>query len=213
MSATDYKSATIGAYRRNAALFETRGSCSTPHRISPLLKATIARLDPGAAVLDLGCGTGHDALLFTRRGFRVTGIDATPEFIDAARARCPRGKFVLADMTSFRAQPGSFDVVWANASLIHLPKAELPVILRRIRKWLKPNGVFAATFHNGKGEGIRDRTWIPGRFFASYLREELEHLLISAGLGIELLTGVVNEDRKGRWLTALARRGKSTPPA
>ena len=41
----------------------------------------------GAAVLDLGCGPGRHALALARRGFRVTGVDRTTHYLDAARRR------------------------------------------------------------------------------------------------------------------------------
>jgi SAM-dependent methyltransferase len=42
---------------------------------------------PGDRVLDLGCGTGEDAVLLAARGVRVTGIDASPEMVARARAK------------------------------------------------------------------------------------------------------------------------------
>ncbi len=53
-----------------------------------LLWERYARLfRPGDAVLDVGCGTGIDALFLARSAVRVVGIDASPSMIAQARAR------------------------------------------------------------------------------------------------------------------------------
>jgi SAM-dependent methyltransferase len=46
-----------------------------------------ARFQPGDRVLDLGCGTGEDALHLARRGVRVLAVDASEEMVAAARRK------------------------------------------------------------------------------------------------------------------------------
>lgn len=43
---------------------------------------------PAGAALDIGCGTGRNAVYCARRGWRVTGIDDVPVALDRARAHC-----------------------------------------------------------------------------------------------------------------------------
>ncbi len=45
---------------------------------------------PGSAVLDLGCGTGADAVHLGRRGVRVVGLDASPAMVEVARRKVDR---------------------------------------------------------------------------------------------------------------------------
>jgi SAM-dependent methyltransferase len=66
------------AYLRNAF---TKG---TEQEIDFLVAAL--GLEPGMHVLDVGCGPGRHALALARRGFLVTGVDLSPEFVDLARA-------------------------------------------------------------------------------------------------------------------------------
>jgi SAM-dependent methyltransferase len=110
-------------------------------------------------------------------------------------------------MLAWTGTPSSFDVVWANASLIHIRKDRLRGVLRRLRRSLRPGGILAATLHNGRTEAVSRRTWIPGRFFASYLKDELAAAVRAAGFEIVSLEGVVNADRKGRWLNLIAAVG------
>jgi 2-polyprenyl-3-methyl-5-hydroxy-6-metoxy-1,4-benzoquinol methylase len=68
----------------------------------------------GAAVLDLCCGPGRHSLEFTRRGYRVTGVDRTARYLATARAAATREgltvEFVQEDMRHFH-RPAAFDLV------------------------------------------------------------------------------------------------------
>jgi SAM-dependent methyltransferase len=76
--------------------------------------ALIALMDlpPGAQILDLPCGVGRHSLEFARRGFRVTAVDRTARYLDAARNQAAREglsiEFVQSDMRVFE-RPHSFD--------------------------------------------------------------------------------------------------------
>jgi len=67
---------------------------------------TLTKIPDGAAVLDLCCGVGRHSLELTRRGFQVTGVDRTQEYLDLAAAAAGREalslELVREDMRSFR---------------------------------------------------------------------------------------------------------------
>jgi cyclopropane fatty-acyl-phospholipid synthase-like methyltransferase len=69
-------------------------------------------LEPGAAILDLGCGPGRHSLELARRGFRVTGVDRTALYLAQAQRRAEEEgltiEFVQEDMRRFR-RPDTFD--------------------------------------------------------------------------------------------------------
>jgi SAM-dependent methyltransferase len=71
-------------------------------------------LEPPARILDLACGPGRHALELARRGYRVTGVDATAGFVDQAASRAAREgldlDLVHDDMRRF-CRAGSFDGV------------------------------------------------------------------------------------------------------
>jgi methyl halide transferase len=73
------------------------------------------RLRP-RTVLEIGCGTGADAILLARRRFEVTAIDCSPIAIERARLRAEQRDasihFVLADMFEFARTAGQFDFVY-----------------------------------------------------------------------------------------------------
>jgi 2-polyprenyl-3-methyl-5-hydroxy-6-metoxy-1,4-benzoquinol methylase len=55
----------------------------TPSQVDTIL--SLGPIPDNASVLDLCCGPGHHSLELARRGFRVTGVDRTRAYLDAAR--------------------------------------------------------------------------------------------------------------------------------
>lgn len=108
------------AWHEDEAFWETfRDVMFPPEKIeeaSKQVERLLALLDLGsdARVLDLPCGVGRHAVELADRGFRVTGVDATAPYLDAARERARDAsvevEFVREDMREFRRQ-GAFDAV------------------------------------------------------------------------------------------------------
>lgn len=111
----------------------------------------LSRLEPAAAILELGCGGGHDAQAMIAAGFRVTPTDGVPEMAREAENRLDLPVRVLrfAEID----YDAAFDGVWANACLLHVSRPALPDILARIRRALRPGGLFYASFKAGAAEG------------------------------------------------------------
>lgn len=69
---------------------------------------------PGQTVLDLGCGPGDVAGLLAARGLTVTGVDANPELLAAARQHHPGVRFEHQDLRQLNLPPGTFDGLWCS---------------------------------------------------------------------------------------------------
>jgi 2-polyprenyl-3-methyl-5-hydroxy-6-metoxy-1,4-benzoquinol methylase len=82
---------------------------------------------PGSRLLDVGCGTGLDSLFLARRGFKVTGTDASPLMVAELRRKASAEELDLAarvaDADEICASPsGSFDgIISAFAALNTVP--------------------------------------------------------------------------------------------
>lgn len=104
----------------------------------------LPRVKAGGRVLDVCCGTGYLAGLLTARGFKVTGIDASPAMIGYARENVPCGEFHVAEASAFRVA-GRYDgAVSTFDSLNHiLDEKELDSAFRRTAKALEKSAPFA----------------------------------------------------------------------
>lgn len=120
-----------------------------PQRVDREVAGLVERLalEPGATVLDLGCGPGLHANRLGARGHRVTGIDIAQPVLDYAQAqahaaglpcRYQRGSFL--ELPFEREFAAAF---LANSTLNQLVDAELDTLLQRVRRALVPGGRFA----------------------------------------------------------------------
>jgi 2-polyprenyl-3-methyl-5-hydroxy-6-metoxy-1,4-benzoquinol methylase len=100
-----------------------------------------AAVPPRGRILDLGCGNGVPVCRqLASAGYVVTGVDFSAVQIGRAGRLVPSATFLVADMTAVSFAPESFDAVLALYSLIHVPLAEQPALLARVREWLVPGG-------------------------------------------------------------------------
>ncbi len=108
-------------------------------------------LPMGARVLELGCGGGRDAEAMLNSGFDVDPTDGTPEV--AAKAEERLGRKVRVMRFDELSAIDAYDAVWANASLLHVPRHALPAVLGLIFRALKPGGLHFANYKGGGLEG------------------------------------------------------------
>jgi SAM-dependent methyltransferase len=166
----------------------------------------IAAMPKNAAVLDLGCGTGRDTRALIDAGFTVTAIDGSPEMAREAERRVgqPVRVLLFEDLDYTEA----FDGIWANASLLHVPRAGLANVLAHVYRALKPGGLLHATFKSGGTEG-RDTL---GRYYNYLSKEEVEAFMRAAGAWASLdLTEGRGKGFDGievGFVVCVARRGK-----
>jgi SAM-dependent methyltransferase len=190
----------IGWYDANAEDFFVR---SMGAGMLPQLSAFAALLPPGGRILEAGCGSGRDAKALKEMGFDVTATEAAPKL--AALAEAHAGLPVQVVTFEQMVWRETFDGIWACASLLHVPRAELAGVLRRLRDTLVLGGVWFMSFKCGSEERLAN-----GRRFTDLDEAGATALLAEAG-GLELLalevSGDVRPERGAeRWLSVLCRR-------
>jgi len=193
---------TLEQYAQRAEAFRDG---TRDHDVRQNIDALLRHIDapPPLSILDFGCGPGRDLATFTRLGHRAIGLEGAAPF--AAMARADTGCEVWEqDFLKLDLPAARFDGVFANAALFHVPKQELPRVLRELHSALKPGGVlFSSNPRGDNGEG-----WNRGRYGAYHDLETWQRFLTQAGF--VLLThyyrpaGLPREEQP--WLACVARK-------
>jgi SAM-dependent methyltransferase len=194
---------TLAHYDRSARSF---WEGTKDHDVSQNYAALIEAIEgtPPFVILDFGCGPGRDLQYFRSLGNEAVGLDGSANFVAMARAHS--GCEVLhQDFLALDLPPQRFDGIFANASLFHVPGAELPRVLRELHASLKPRGVlFASNPRGNNEEGFSGErygcywdldTW--RRFVAAAGFAELKHYYRPPGLPRDQQPWLASVWRKG----------------
>lgn len=100
---------------------------------------------PGRA-LDLGCGTGTNAITMARKGWQVTGIDFAPPAIRQARRKAAqknlRIDFQVGDITRLENVQGPFDYVLDIGCLHSLDQSQHADYVEGVKRLVKSGGIY-----------------------------------------------------------------------
>ncbi len=122
---------------------------------------------PGGRIIDLGAGSGRDMLYFKKRGYFVSGIDASAELCRLA------SEYTGIEVACQRIQDWrpeeKYDGIWANASLLHLELSEIEDFILRAGSYLEGGGVLYISMK----EGIPTGTDAAGRYFTGITAGQL----------------------------------------
>lgn len=168
-------------------------------------------LPRGARVLELGCGAGEPVTRALSQHHAVTAIDLSAAQVELARRVAPAATIQQGDLLDASYDAGAFDAVVAFYVLGHVPRERLGELLDGAALWLRPGGVFLASFGTDDTEAWVG-TWLGTEmFFSSWPPDANRVLVEAAGLEIvsdELVTIVEGEPEPGeatfQWI--LARR-------
>lgn len=166
---------TLSHYSRNAREFwEGTRDHDVRQNVEALLDAIA--VPPPFELLDFGCGPGRDLKTFRDLGHRATGLEGSPPLAEMARAHsgCP---VLEQDFLELDLPAGRFDGVFANAVLFHIPRQELPRVLRELHAALKTGGVLFSSNPRGTGQ----EGWNGDRYGVFLEWEDWRRLMTAAG--------------------------------
>jgi len=118
---------------------------------------------PFGTTLELGCGTGADAVYLARRGFEVTAVDFAPTALERARNRAQMEgvpiRFVLDDVFEFAPTAGQFDFVYDGGFYHFVRQVDLARFLDMLWRVTHPGSFYLALI-GGTAEDVDG--WPPG---------------------------------------------------
>jgi ubiquinone/menaquinone biosynthesis C-methylase UbiE len=152
-----------------------------------VLDAFGERLAGAGCVVDVGCGPGQIAAYLAARGAEVQGVDLSPRMIEVARKLHPGIEFRTGDMRALPFADASLAGLSVMYSIIHIPRDEVTLVLRELRRVLCAGGLLLMSFHVGSRivhatEFLDESVSIDFVFFA---RDEMAVYLHEAGFAIE----------------------------
>jgi SAM-dependent methyltransferase len=189
---------TVGYYDENARAFDAR---TAARDMTSEYDEYLRRIPKSGRILDVGCGPGRDALAFKTMGYSVTAIDASAVMVALASERLGYPALQIPfDEISYADE---FDGIWACASLLHVTKRDMPNVLERLCRALKPGGVLYASFKRGPREEFRE-----GRWFNDYEEDSLRPLFAPDVWNVIRVwpTDEVRPNRRVAWINVLAQK-------
>jgi SAM-dependent methyltransferase len=133
------KEETVATYNKSArALTEKFNSQPARKQDINLVFSNLKKENP--FVIEIGCGNGRDAEEICKHTNKYLGMDISEKLIEIAKERLPDQHFIVEDVETFEF-PSNIDAVLAFASLIHVPKETLAIILKRIHTSLNEGGL------------------------------------------------------------------------
>lgn len=142
---------TLAHYENNAESF-WQGTCD--HDVSQNISAFLQALpkDKTLDILDFGCGPGRDLYTFKSLGHHPIGLDGSKRFCQMAQQHS--GCATLhQSFLKLELNESSFDGIFANASLFHIPSQELSRVLAQLHRALRAGGILFSSNPRGNTEG------------------------------------------------------------
>ena len=179
-----------------------------PERLDELL----ALLPEHPDVLELGAGAGVSSTRTLAARGRLTGVDISAEQVRRARERIPGATFLHGDIADLEFDDSSFDGVVAFYVFNHLPQDNLRALIPRVFAWLRPRGLFLATYGVSEAHESIQEDWLGvPMFFSSLGADATRRLLRDAGFELivdefETIEEAEPDRGTGRFLWLLARK-------
>jgi len=192
---------TIGHYDNNAESFWLG---TRDHDVSQNIASFLQALPDTVTldILDFGCGPGRDMSTFKALGHRPIGLDGSQAFCQLANQHsgCPT---LHQQFLKLALKDNSFDGVFANASLFHVPSQELPRVLAELHQALRPEGILFTSNPRGSAEGWQ------GQRYGHYMEFQRNRAYLEQA-GFEIIQHYYRPDDKPRelqpWLAIVAQR-------
>ena len=197
---------TVRAYDLDAEAYAANGPV-VPDSVRADIEAFAEVLGPGARVLEIGSGGGRDARLMDSLGLSVRRTDITPGFVSLLRQQGFEADMLDPLVDDMSSPDGPYDAVWANASLLHVRRDDLPTVLARLARVTRTSGMLRVSLKEGDGDGWSTHGSITRpRHFTYWRADEVSSVVAAAGWTDVTVRSGVAGSRGETWIELSAVR-------
>lgn len=193
---------TLQSYQNNLQAYVDGTTTTVDGHVKEWIDQAVIGLDDTARILEIGSAFGRDAAYLQSLGMKVECTDATQGFVE------------LLQEKGFNARPfnaitdeldGPYDLVLANAVLLHFTRQETATVLAKISGALIDGGKFAFTLKQGEGEGWSEEKLQAPRYFCYWTEAQIREELDAAGYATVQITNGAGA-RNVPWLHIIAAK-------
>ena len=169
--------------------------------------SALAGLPFTSRIFEIGSGNGRDADYIEWLGYMVECSDSSSAFVEIMKQRGLNARLHNAVLDPI---VGSYDLIFANAVLLHFAREETILVTSKVMAALKPNGRFAFSLKKGKGEKWTHDEMTPPRYTRLWGRGGVEKLLRNTGFSswtIDEEEGSTRTHSEG-WMRVVAYKGR-----
>jgi len=170
----------------------------------------LSLLPKGATVLDVGCAGGDKTKYVNDKGFKAEGIDFSENMIREAKQNYPEINFEVFDVYNIDKYPKTFDAIYTQAVLLHIPKKRIIEVLEKIKTRLNNGGIFYVALKEARDKKVEeeikkenDYGYEYERFFSYYTIEELREYFKKVNLSI-ISEKIINSGRTN-WINIIGK--------
>lgn len=160
---------------------------NTPNKTGAVVEGWMDKatkeLNQDSKILEIGSAYGRDAAYIEEKGLHVEKTDATQGFVDILIKKDPTSYLfnIVTDEI-----PYSYDLIIANAVLLHRNDEQTRQATKKIFNALNPNGIFAFTLKRGEGSAWQTNKDMAPRYFNYWHKDDIVKILSDIGfVGID----------------------------
>lgn len=199
---------TLQSYERCVSEYVAMTYKTVTGGVKAWLDCAVFGLQPEAKVLEIGAAFGRDVAYVQDKGLSVVCTDAAQGFVELLLKNGYNA--CCFDVLTDGLPASHYDLIYANAVLLHFTEPETDMVLGKVHQALRTNGRFAFTVKRGDRQFWSDDKLGAPRFFRFWTREYAENVLAKAGFVIQY----ISEDSSGHdstdWLSLVAVKPDKT---
>ncbi len=199
---------TLNYYKDNAKSLSKRYESADVSKVKKLLLEIFPK---ESYLLEIGCGSGRDANFMTENNYKILPVDASKEMIEEAKTIHP----LLKNLLQVRKIPDEldfdnifFDGIYSIATLMHLEKNDIDLVISKIYNYLKNKGMFLFSVSIQRNDIDDNHKDIHGRHFTTMNQDEW--ISICSSKGFKTVKTMITNDGLDRediiWLTCVMEK-------